>query len=219
MSEDLEVPKEGRSHKAQVLIKGGLGGIPIVGGTVGEAFDLIYKSGYEKRLKIWRESVSKKLIEVSASKPLDKLVVNEEFQSLLAESTLIALKNHQKTKLDAVLNLLINSTNSPVKYDFKKLFLNYIDQFTVYHLRSLGMIFENQKKINSKYLLASDQLHLKILNEVFHNDSELKNQVFEELEVIKGLIKIIKTNTKHFNTITLIELTSLGNKFISLIVK
>ena len=188
MSEELEVPKEGKSHKAQAIIKGGLGAIPFVGGAVGETFDLIYKSGYEKRLEKWRIDVSARLNKLSDTVSISDLLKNDEFQSLLSEATVIALKNHQEIKLDAILNMVENSPGSPVDYDFKKLFLNYVDNFTGYHLRTLGLIAERHQQINEQNLDLEINFPQKILEEVFQGDEELRNLIMEELKVGKGLI-------------------------------
>jgi len=215
--ENLEPPGIDLKHKAKLIVKGGLGGVPFAGGLLGEGFDLIYKSGYEKKLQKWRESITIKLIQIDNEKTIDNLVGNEEFHSLLVETSLIALKNHQQIKLDAISNLLISSTISPIDYDFKKLFVNYIDQFTTYHLRTMGMIIENERQKVSKNRLVFDQLHRKILKEVFYGESELKDQIFEELQIIKGLISKIKTNTEVYNVATFVILTKLGEKFAELV--
>ncbi|MEM9361468.1 MAG: hypothetical protein AAGA43_02485 [Bacteroidota bacterium] len=216
MSENLKVPKQDNKHRAQLVAKGVLGAIPIAGGAVAETFDMIYQSGYEKRLNTWREEVSNRLIKISKSISIEELSQNEEFQSLLTESTIVALKNHQKVKLDAVLNLLINSTESPLEYDFKKLFLNYLDQFTSYHLRTLGVVFENEKLFKTDNYQYAHDLHELIKKEVFHGDEELKGIVLEELEPIKGLIKHEKNRIKDQTTSSLV-LTNHGKRFIELV--
>jgi len=214
---DLIPPEQDTKHKGQLVFKGALGAIPIAGGLVGETFDIIWKSGYEKRLENWRLAISKELSKKYDDSNIAKLARNEEFQSLVAESTIIALKNHQKLKLQAILNLVINSTESPIEYDFKKLFLDYIDQFTAYHLRSIGVIKENLNLIESNSFLTYND-HMKfILENVFHGDAELRGQVFEELMAVKGLITkktdpIGKRGNKKYYCFT-----ALGQKFVDLI--
>lgn len=218
MTKKINPPISDIEQKAQSLIKGALGAIPIIGGIAGESFDIIYKTGFEKRLNQWRISVSEVLNKLLEKQSLDSLAKDDEFHSLLLESTLVALKTHQQIKLDAVKQLLYNSTSSSTEYDFKKLFLNYIDQFTSYHLRTLGMILENQELINSNDRLDSSKLFEKINCEVFHNDEQLMAQVQEELTVGKGLIK--KKKIEHQDKVVKYTvLSEIGKRFVDLIRK
>lgn len=218
MIEDNNItpPKQDSKHKGQLIFKGALGAIPFAGGLAGETFDLVWKSGYEKRLDNWRIKVSEELSKKYDATSITKLTENEEFQSLIAESTIIALKNHQKLKLKAILNLTINSTDSPVEYDFKKLFINYIDQFTEYHLRTIGVIKENLSLIGSNKFLTYNEHMQFILNDVFHGDDELRTLVIEELMVAKGLITKKRESEKQ-NVEKYYAFTILGQKFVDLI--
>lgn len=216
--EKLIEPVPDLEEKAQGLVKGALGGVPFAGGAIGELFDIMYQSGYEKRLQTWRGDVSKRLNSLR-EEVLKQLEQDEEFQSLLAESTLAVLKNHQEIKIEAIKNLLFNSTTSTVEYDFKKLFINYIDQFTAYHLRTMWMIFENNSLDKSKQL-SCNELDEKILKEVFHSDEAFNHVVRKELGLGKGLVdspykEIIKYG--HKLKIRYLELTDHGKNFMTLI--
>lgn len=81
----------------------------------------------------------------------------------------------------------------------------------------MGMIIENERQKEPRKRLLLDQLHNKILKEVFHGESELKEQIFEELQVIKGLISKIKTNTELYQVATFVVLTKLGERFAELV--
>jgi len=216
--ENIIPAKSNIEQKGQQLSKGALGIIPFVGGLAGETLDLIWKTGYEKRLDQWRKSISESLSRKLDEENLSILFDTDEFQSLLAESTIIALRNHQEEKLIAVKNLLINSTVSTIEYDFKKLFLNYIDQFTAFHLRTIGHIYENLKPDNKNFLSQNDHIQ-KILDEIFYGDEELRGQVFEELMAVKGLITKKKGPYAEFNTTTYYALTALGQKFMNLVLE
>lgn len=216
--EKIVPPKSNFEQKGQQLSKGVLGIVPFVGGLAGETLDLVWRTGFEKRLDNWRASVSEALNNKLDEETLLTVFDSDEFQSLLAESTLIAVRNHQNIKLKAVKNLLINSTVSTIEYDFKKLFLNYIDQFTVFHLRTIGHIYENLKPDNKKFLSQNDHIQ-KILDEIFHGDEELRGQIFEELMAVKGLITRKKGPYAKINTTTYYALTNLGQKFMSLVLE
>jgi len=217
-NEELIPPKPDNEHKGQQLSKGVLSGIPFAGGFAGELLDMVWRTGYEKRLSEWRTDISIALSRKFDETNISTLIEDEEFQSLLAESTIIAIKNHQEDKLNAIKNLLVNSTSSPVNYDFKKLFLNYLDQFTMYHLRTIGHIYENLKPGNKKFLSQNDHIG-KILDEVFYGDEELRGQVFEELMAVKGLITKKQGPFAEYNTTTYYALTTLGQKFIKLVLE
>lgn len=193
--------------------------IPIVGGASAETFDLIYKSVYEKRLDIWRARVTRELNnQLEQNISLEELIKNEEFQSILAETTIIALRNHQEKKLKTLLNVVRNSTTSPIKYDFKKLFIGYIDQFTEYHLRMLVFIADNEKLEGKTGHKNSSELRDLILEDVFHKDESLFSLFHEELEVAKGMFRYrTKSRTIEKGKISFMKLTEMGKKFIDLI--
>ena len=209
-------PNENIEHKSQSLIKGLAGGIPFAGGLAGESLDLIWKTGYEKRLKEWRKNISNTLSSLLEQSTISELINNEEFKSLLAESSIIALRNHQEEKLNAIKNLLAKSVTSPLEYDFKKLFLNYIDQFTVYHIKALENINFNLNQTESNFLPINKHKS-RMLEEIFVGEDEFFNQIIEDLQVIKGLIIVKKGPIKNYNTTTYFALTKLGYKFVKFI--
>lgn len=212
---EIKPPKPNIEDIGKSLSKGVVGAIPFFGGLAGEVLENIWNTRSEKRLIKWRENISIALESKLDKSEIEALVDNEEFNSLLTEATIIALRNHQETKLNAIKNLLVNSTKSPEEYDFNKLFLNYIDQFTAYHLRILGSI-QNNLLVEKSDFLSMNNHKQKLLTEIFHGDGELMDQIVAELLSGKGLISDTKGAFKGFNTTQYLNLTNMGKRFITM---
>ncbi len=88
-----------------------------------EIFNAIVKSPIEKRKQEWVESITAGLIELEKkveSFSIDELKNNEVFISVLLEASQIAIKNHQKEKLNALKNGVLNSATTSTASGFEK---------------------------------------------------------------------------------------------------
>jgi hypothetical protein len=67
------------------------------------------------------------------------------------QATSIALRNHQKEKLEALRNAVVNSVlPSSADDDIKLMFLDLVDELKVSHLRLLRLLYEPNKYSNEK---------------------------------------------------------------------
>ena len=65
----------------------------------------------------------------------------ENFMTTVTYATIIALRNHQAEKLETLRNAVLNTALSPiVEEDLQHIFLNYIDELTLWHLRVLKFL-------------------------------------------------------------------------------
>ncbi len=73
----------------------------------------------------------------------EKLAANETFVTVAMHASQMAIRNHQKEKLQALRNAVLNSgLPNPLQEDEQMVFLRLIDQLTPWHLRVLGL-FDN----------------------------------------------------------------------------
>lgn len=128
---------------AHSLTKGVLGAIPIVGSLATEIFSLIITPPLERRKGEWMNEIAAKLKELSDNKKIDieSLKDNEQFIDIVLQATTYALKTSEKEKIIAFQNAIINTAIgvSPDK-TISQIFLNQLDNFTVWHIRILKFI-------------------------------------------------------------------------------
>jgi len=136
-----EKPKKSKGdvvHKAAKIV---LSGIPWVGGPVAELFNTVIAPPIAKRLDKWLESIYeelKMLEEKVKGFSIESLAENEMFITTVMHATQVAIRNHQKEKLEALRNAILNSAlPNPPEEDLQLMFLNFVDLFTTWHFRIL----------------------------------------------------------------------------------
>jgi hypothetical protein len=98
-----------------------------------------------KRRDKWIDEYLSKAVQAIAEKAtpsvVENLPNNELFITVVLQATSIALRNHQKEKLEALRNAIINSVlpNAPDE-SLQLMFLNFIDSFTPCHLIMIDFI-------------------------------------------------------------------------------
>lgn len=123
----------------------------------GELFGLM-ASPMTQRRDEWLESLERRLRDLEGRVDgfrFDTLGQNEQFVSATLQATHAALRTHQKEKLEALCNAVLNAA---AKYepedDYQTVFLSLIDRFTPAHLRLLKSFQEPiLTKTSSGYLL------------------------------------------------------------------
>ena len=111
-----------------------------------ELFEHFIMPPLEKRRELWMEKVSEALrnLEANYGFNLDHLQSNERFITIVVQATTIAVRNHQKEKIKALQNALINSaTNPDIGDDLQLLFIRYIEELTPSHLKMLSFYIEH----------------------------------------------------------------------------
>ncbi len=98
-----------------------------------------------KRRDRWIDEYLSKAVQTIAEKAapsvVENLSNNESFLTVVLQATSIALRNHQKEKLEALRNAIVNSVlpNAPNE-SLQLMFINFIDIFTPYHLMIIDFI-------------------------------------------------------------------------------
>ncbi len=194
---------------AYSLARSGLGAIPFGGQAAIEIFEKLVAPPMTKRRLFWEKKIGERLhkLESEGKIDLDALSQNDIFINILFQASLIAMRNNQKERLEALENAVINAAlpNSPDEI-FQELFLNLVDSVSILHVSML-------KKISGVILNVKDID--KLLKETFpemEQNQTLYQHVWQDL-IAKNLISI-RTDNHLGYTITR---TPLGNRFLDFI--
>ncbi len=137
--------KETKKDIAYAIAKTGVGLIPLVGSAASELLQLIVTPPVEKRRTEWMSQIGEKLknLEETKSINLEELRDNDVFIDVVLKTTQEALKTSEKEKLEYFKNAIINtaSEGNPELSEIQ-IFLNFVSNFTVWHIRILKFIDE-----------------------------------------------------------------------------
>lgn len=143
-SKDKNLPQPTKGDHAHALTKGVISAIPWVGGTVAELFGIVIAPPLVKRRDQWLETIAQRLSDLEGKVDgfkISALAMNEAFITAIMHATAAAMKNHQKEKLDALRNAVVNSAlpSSP-EADVQLIFLGWVDWMTPMHLGLLALL-------------------------------------------------------------------------------
>ena len=143
MNDKLTPPKSTKLDFAHSAAKAALSLVPVAS----EIFAMAVSAPLERRRRKWEEEVSESIADLSQKIgcPIDQLAENEIFVDCVAKATLIAIRNHNEEKREALRNAVFNSgvPDSP-DHALQQIFLDLIDYFTEWHLRLINL-FQNPK--------------------------------------------------------------------------
>jgi hypothetical protein len=134
-------PKEGKGAIALKIAEAGISAIPVVGGPLAVLSEFLAEP-YSRRQQSWLEQLAGVVSELQdrvsdLSKPLDD---NEQFLTAVLHANQIAMRTHQEEKLRALRNAVRNSALKSAPDDDRQLiFLRFIDELTVSHIRALAV--------------------------------------------------------------------------------
>lgn len=152
--DEQKKPKKSLGDAIHALTKASISQIPIAGAPAAEIFALVVTPPYERRRDDWIESIGeglKKLAEKVEGFRIEELSQNEVFITTVTHASQAAIRNHQKEKLEALRNAVLNAAlpNAPEE-DLQLMFLNYVDSFTPWHLVVLKF-FDNPREWGEKH--------------------------------------------------------------------
>jgi len=222
-----EKPKMSKGDIAHKIVKAGLTMVPLAGSPAAELFNSIITPPLAKRRDEWIESIImdlKKLEEKIEDFDIENLSKNEMFITAVMHASRSAIRNHQKEKLEALRNAVLNSTsrNAPDE-DLQLMFLNWVDELTPWHLRILKF-FENPKKWFEKNNMNLPNLEFgapshaltKAYTEL-NNQRNFYDQIVSDLHS-RGLLNIESLHTTMTRQGVFASRTSdMGNQFIQFI--
>jgi hypothetical protein len=114
--------------------------IPTIGGSALELFNAVIAPPIERRRNDWLNKLAERVqaLEQRGRVRVADLANNDEFVSAVMQATAAAVRNHQQEKIEALRNAVLNTALGQSPEDAKReLFLAFVDQFTVLHLRVL----------------------------------------------------------------------------------
>lgn len=126
---------------AHTLAKAALSAIPILGGPAAELFGVLLIPPLAKRRDEWLQSIAEglhKLEEALQGFKIESLVGNETFVTSILHASQAAMRSHQKEKLEALRNAVLNvaAGRSPDD-DLQLMFLTFVDTLTPWHIKVL----------------------------------------------------------------------------------
>lgn len=134
--------KSGELVVAAVKSLAGL--VPYLGGFLTEAVALY--DPVKKRREAWEQMLTSAVMELQErhSLNLDSIMRNEAFVSFALQASDIAMRNHQREKLDALRNAIV-SVGEPhqLNEDLAFQFLRYVEVLTCTHIKMLASMSRN----------------------------------------------------------------------------
>jgi len=192
-----------------------------------ELFTTIIEEPVQRRRVEWLSSLSARLKETETKVDrlsIEKLGENEEFISVLMTASQIAQRSHQKEKLEALRNAVLNTAlEIDIRDDLKFMFLSFVDELTVTELKMLAVT--NDPISYAK--LSGDELGIeetkdKILNMAFPDRTENLDiyKLFAKNLHTKGLLNV-DNFTLNFSSsgLPLKITTDLGESFLRFIME
>lgn len=204
-----------------------LSAIPIAGGAAIELFQFIITPPIEKRRNDWMKEIGQAVQNLEQNKGIDieQLKSNDVFIDTLLQASQIALRSSQQDKLNALKNAVVNSAlPQPIEQALQQMFLDWIDTFTVWHLRVLSLFHNPQQWAtdNAKPLPTNISMGGldTILGHAFPElaqDRALYDQIWKDLYQ-KGLLNTDGLHTMmSWNGMLARRTTDLGEKFLAYI--
>ncbi|RZJ93735.1 MAG: hypothetical protein EOO60_04660, partial [Hymenobacter sp.] len=147
--ESLDVPQADSSDAAHLVASTIIGLIPFVGGA--DLFKFIISPSLEKRKERWMQLVADAIRELQAQPgfSIEQLRDNEEFTTLLMQTTQSAYKTHLEEKHLLLKEGLRNAYSLDATFDIKYIYLNLLDKFNPVHLAIL-LVVEEHKEASQK---------------------------------------------------------------------
>lgn len=219
-----EVPEASKGDIAHVGVKAILSAVPHVGGPLSELFTFVVTPPLEKRRRAWMEEVGQRL-QALEQKGIDLqgLQDNQEFLDTVLQATQAALRTSVDEKKTALANAITHSaTGADVEGALRHMFLNFIDDFTEWHLRFLVLFadpdaFLKQQGKNTSMSMGGLANLIEIAFPELFGQREFYDQVWADLNA-RGLV-----NTPGLHTTMSIHglmakrLTKTGEKFLGYI--
>ncbi len=136
----VEPPKSTSGDFLHAVVKAGLSALPGIGGPAAELFQLVIAPPIEDRRIRWVEMVGKKLMELEQRGiDLGSLAKNEEFITVVLHASTVAIRTHQREKLEALRNAVANvAVGLAPDETLQAMLIRLVDELTPMHLKLLS---------------------------------------------------------------------------------
>ena len=220
-------PEPSDADIAQGTARAALSAIPVLGGTITEVLSMVLAPAVARRRDQWFKELADGLEDLE--KKFDGFRVqdlehDEAFVSAVIEASRAAISTHQAEKREALRNAILNIAlkRSPGE-DQEAIFIKYIDDLTVWHIRILSLFQNPSKKLAEKgiilnYMSAGASVVLESYYPEIAGRRELYDQIVADLNA-RGL-----SNSPNFlhtmmtqQGLTTKRTTPLADKFLAFI--
>lgn len=220
------IPKANLQDAGYVLSKAGISAIPVFGGPIAEVLSAIIAPPLSRRREEWLCSIEdglKQLEKKIDGFKIEKLSLNESFVTTVLYASQQAIQNHQKEKLEALRNAVLNAAlpGSPEE-DRQLLFLSFVDSLTVMHLKFLKqLVGKDLSRTKTCVATAESERLLELLTPLPIQDNKEIIQLIGKDLIARGLIKTENFDfnypEKRYDSFASIEVTDLGCQFLRFI--
>jgi len=233
-ADPLDVPQSGLDDIGHIAATTIISLIPFIGAA--EIFKAAVPPPMEKRRDKWMQDVGNAIRELSARKgfEIEDLRNNDEFTTLLIQTTQAAFKTHLDTKRALLKNALVNAMSLDMDFDSKQLYMGMVERFSPTHISILSLI--NRAKHHTRHATTGGQFYDKLkeygevitlsLNgitflgflEDLHKAGLLA--ISDDFIISDGDVRQVQTrvsNNRARTTVAAISLTDLGYGFLNFI--
>lgn len=147
-SDKYTPPEAEKKDKAIAVVRAAIGSLPYAGNAAIELMPLLFTAPLERRRQAWMNEIADALRELEKKRgvTLDQLQSNESFISVLVQATQAAIRNHQKEKIMALRNAVMNSASDvEIEEDLQLLFVRFVDELTPSHFSLLQFFRAGEK--------------------------------------------------------------------------
>ncbi|MFA0406538.1 hypothetical protein, partial [Vibrio sp. 10N.222.52.C12] len=182
---------ENEQDKVHRVIRAAIGLSPVASGAMLEAFHLLWQPPAEARAEKWVVDVISKLNSLAERiDDLEQTIVSEEFQSLLIAANQLVIKHHQAEKIEYFVNSIASSiTAQSLTYDKKYAYLVMLDEFTLLHIRVLG-ILKNAIYWGTDTETTESRFSHYVTSEIIKLDPEL----VPEIQLVQKVVQDLERN-------------------------
>ncbi len=199
----MGLPEQSRADRALAIGRALLADIVPGGGTLAELAGQFIRTPYERRIQEWGTQVGDALARLESglksvagaqARTLEDLQADQAFVDTVLHATQVALRNANEEKRAALRNAIANAGLPAAPDESQRLmFLHYIDSFTHWHLRLLGLFNDPPKWFEAHgkpwlNLVMGGRWHvLEAAYPEARGDEPFFNQVWRDLH-ISGLV-------------------------------
>jgi hypothetical protein len=200
-----------------------LSAVPGFGAIAAYIFSQLVQSPFEERREVWMKSVTENLMAIEQRQNgfIESLKNDAEFLDILFQANNIAMRNSQKSKLDALKNAVIHSaTEFDISYSVKQMYLRLVDELTPFHFMLLKFLndpdqhFKENNIHRTSYMISSFRTTLSEASTEFKKNASLINIIVKDLNRM-GLISIDNVDTMSGNQGSVS--TAFGKDFIDFV--
>lgn len=150
-SDHVPVPKASTGDGAYAWVRTGVGLMPGAGGLL----QMLVSPPIEKRRVEWMQDINDRLVKLEQEEGVDlgKLAEDDQFVSAVMRASHLAVQNHQKLKIEALRNAVLNVARGQAPEDaLLHMFLQLVDSLSETQIQMLEA-FRDPKDLSTGALI------------------------------------------------------------------